>query len=304
MISAMRDISRRDFVKTASAATIAAAGSHLIAQENTMSARTRVFIASGAPNGILSYDWDPATAELTAVGVAAKAPSVDWVCFAPGRKHIYAACEVDSFEGKAAGEVASFAFDAGELKPISARASAGVGTCHVAVDATGRTLVAADYMGGSAASFSIADGKLSEAVWTEHYKHHGPNPDRQESAHAHFVSYSPDNRYVYINDLGGDCIHIYRLDPATAMLTPTGTYTGAPGSGPRTLHFHPNGHTAYCVNEIASTVDILGEARSRWQPVAGEADRSIARGLPRPHPRVRHGDYQKRPLCLLCQPRQ
>jgi 6-phosphogluconolactonase len=265
MISAMRDLSRRDFMKTASAVTFAAAAPKLIAaQENTTPAQTRVFVASGAPNGILAYDWDPATAVLTSVGVAAKAPNVDWLCFDLGRKFIFAACEIDSFDGKAAGEVASFQLDAGELKPLSARASAGVGTCHVAVDSTGRTLVAADYMGGSAASFSITDGKLSEAVWTEHYKNHGPNSDRQEAAHAHFVSFSPDNHYVYINDLGGDCIHIYRLDPATAMLTHTGTYTAAPGSGPRTLHFHPNGHTAYSVNEIVSTVDVL-----EWRSAGG-----------------------------------
>lgn len=257
MIFAMREFSRRDFMKTASSATIAAAASKLISAQGATPARTRVFVASGAPDGILAYDWDPAAASLTPVGVAAKAPNVDWLCFSPGRKHIYAACEIDSFEGKAAGEVASFLHDGGELKPVSARASAGVGTCHVAVDSTGRTLVAADYMGGSAASFSISDGKLSEAVWTEHYKNHGPNSERQESAHAHFVSFSPDNRYVYINDLGGDCIHIYRLDAASAMLTHSGTYTAAPGSGPRTLHFHPNGHTAYCVNELLSTVDIL-----------------------------------------------
>ena len=30
-----------------------------------------------------------------------------------------------------------------------------------------------------------------------------------------------------------------------------------PGSGPRTLHFHPNEKIAYCVNELASTVDVL-----------------------------------------------
>jgi len=251
-------------MKTASAVTLTVAAPHLIAQENTMPSRTRVFVASGAPDGILAYDWDPANAALTPVGVAAKIPSVDWLCLAPGKKHIFAACEIDSFQGKAAGEVASFELDGGELKPLSARPSAGIGTCHVAVDSTGRTLVAADYMGGSAASFHISDGKLSEAVWTEHYKYHGPNADRQESAHAHFVSFSPDNRYAYINDLGGDCIHIYRLDAATSMLVPTGAYTGAPGSGPRTLHFHPNGHTAYCVNEIASTVDIL-----EWRSAGG-----------------------------------
>ena len=252
-------------MKTATAATLAsAAAPFAAARQESAPPLTRVLVASSAPDGILAYDWNPANAELTAAGVAAKVPSVDWVCFSPGKKFVFAACEIDSFEGKAAGEVASFQFDGSGVKPLSARPSAGIGTCHVAVDHTGQTLIAADYMGGSAASFRIADGRLSEAVWTEHYKFHGPNTDRQESAHAHFSSFSPDNRYAYINDLGGDCIHIYRLDPATAMLTPSGAYTGAPGSGPRTLHFHPNGHTAYCMNELASTVDVL-----EWRAAGG-----------------------------------
>jgi 6-phosphogluconolactonase len=127
----------------------------------------------------------------------------------------------------------------------------------VAADATGRMLLAADYTGASAASFRIEGGRLSEAVWTEHYTEHGPNPDRQPTAHAHFASFSPDNRFAYINDLGGDCIHIYEAHPATAKMTPAGTYHGAPGSGARTLHFHPNRRTAYCLNELVSTVDVL-----------------------------------------------
>ncbi len=98
---------------------------------------------------------------------------------------------------------------------------------------------------------------MSPAAWTEHYTVHGPNKDRQQSAHAHFASFSPDNRYAYINDLGGDMIHIYSLDASTAQLTLAGAYHAKPGSGCRTLHFHPNGHTAYCVNEIKSTVDVL-----------------------------------------------
>jgi 6-phosphogluconolactonase len=265
MFPAMIEISRRDFMKTASAVAVTAAAPKIItAQGNGTSSSTRVFVGSGAPDGVLAYDWDPATAALAPAGVAAKIPSVDWLCFSPSKNFVFAACEIDSFDGKAAGEVASFELDAGKLKQLSARPSAGVGTCHVAVDSTGRTLVAADYMGGSAASFLVTDGKLSEAVWTEHYKNHGPNSDRQEAAHAHFASFSPDNRYAYINDLGGDCIHIYRLDATTAMLTPTGTYTAVPGSGPRTLHFHPNGHTAYCVNELVSTVDVL-----EWRSAGG-----------------------------------
>jgi 6-phosphogluconolactonase len=256
MASAMRRLTRREFLSTVSATavgTLAAPG--VLRAAATTSARRRVFVASHAPDGILSFDWDPATAALTRVGVAAKVPNVAWL--APSHGFIYSASELDTFEDKPTGEVASFRTVDGELQPLSARNSAGTGTCHVAVDATGRMLLAADYTGASAASFQIADGKLSEALWTEHYTEHGPNMERQETGHAHFASFSPDNRFAYINDLGGDCIHIYRADPATAHMTGAGTYRGAPGSGARTLHFHPNGRTAYCMNELVSTVDVL-----------------------------------------------
>jgi 6-phosphogluconolactonase len=253
----MAHLSRRAFLATASTAALTSLATPKWARAAAAPARTRVLIGSSAPDGILTYDWDPATAELTAVGVAAKVPKVAWLAFSHGHEFVYSASELDMFEGKPTGEVASFHLVKGALEPLSARNSAGVGTCHVSVDHTGSMLIAADYVGGSAASFRIADGQLGEPVWTEHYTYHGPNTDRQKTAHAHFSSFSPDNRFAYINDLGGDCIHIYRPDPATAAMKPAGTYRGAPGSGPRTLHFHPNGHTAYCMNEIASTVDVL-----------------------------------------------
>ncbi|MGB9406912.1 MAG: lactonase family protein, partial [Terracidiphilus sp.] len=216
-----------------------------------------MFVGASAPDGILAYDWNPETAVLTPAGVAAKVPNVEWLALSPGHEFVYSASELDTFEGKPTGEVASFRLAGGELQPLSARNSAGTGTCHVAVDATGHMLLAADYSGGSTASFRIEDGRLSEAVWTGQYTEHGPNPERQQTAHAHFASFSPDNRFAYINDLGGDRIHIYEADPVTARMTAAGTYRGAPGSGPRTLHFHPNGRTAYCMNELASTVDVL-----------------------------------------------
>ena len=230
---------------TASAATLAAAASPALAASETQ----RVFVGSGTADGILAYDWDPATAELAPAGVAAQVANVDWITFSDDRKFIYAAAEVDTFNGKPTGEVTSFRVDRGKLYPRTAQNSASAGTCHVALDHTGRVLISADYGGGSAASFLITDGKLSPAVWTEHYTVHGPNKDRQQSAHAHFASFSPDNRFAYINDLGGDMIHIYSLNEATAVLTPAGAYHAKPGAGCRTLHFHPNGRTAYCVNQ-------------------------------------------------------
>jgi 6-phosphogluconolactonase len=249
----MGNLSRRTFLMTASAATLAAAAIPGLAATR----RQRVFIASGTPDGILAYDWDPASAELAPAGVAAKLAKVAWIAFSPGHEYLYAASEVDSFNGKPTGGVASFKVVNGELHPLSAQNSPSVGTCHVALDHSGRVLLSADYSGGSAASYLVTEGKLSPIVWSEHYTGHGPNADRQQTAHAHFASFSPDNRFAYFNDLGADCIHIYTLNAATAMLTPAGTYQAKPGAGPRTLRFHPNGHTAYCVNELDSTVDVL-----------------------------------------------
>jgi 6-phosphogluconolactonase len=249
----MGNLSRRSFLRTASAAAVAAAAAPGFAATRCQ----RVFVGSNTPEGILAYDWNPVTAELTPAGIAAKLANVDWVTFSPGREFLYAASEVESFNGKATGAVASFRVRNGQLEPLSARNSASVGTCHIALDHTGRVLLSADYGGGSAASFLVTGGQLSEIVWTEHYTGHGPNADRQQSAHAHFASFSPDNRFAYFNDLGGDCIHIYSLNAASAVLTPAGSYKAKPGAGPRTLRFHPNGRTAYCVNELASTVDVL-----------------------------------------------
>jgi 6-phosphogluconolactonase len=246
-------LSRRAFLKSASAATVAAAALRGWAAPKTR----RVLIASNSPNGILAFDWDGETGTLTAAGVAAKIDMVDWITFSRDRRYLFAACELDSFNGKPTGEVASFRVTNGDLYPLTTRNSASKGTCQVAVDKTGQVMLSADYGGGSVSSFKVTEGKLSDLMWTEHYTDHGPNPNRQQTAHAHYCSFSPDNRFAYVNDLGGDRIHIYHLHPETAKLTHAGEYHGAPGSGARTLHFHPNGHTAYCMNEIVSTVDVL-----------------------------------------------
>ena len=254
----MNKLTRRNFLKAVSAASLAAAaGSSLAEALSLAKGRQRVFVGSNKPDGLLAYDWDPASGELAAAGVAAQLANVAWLTNSPDGKFLFAASEVSSFRGKPTGGVVTYSVANGELKELSAQNAASVGTCHIALDHTGKVLISADYSGGSAASFLVTDGKLSPAVWSEHYTGSGPVKDRQQTAHAHCASYSPDNRFAYINDLGSDCIHIYKLNDETAMLSAAGSYKAKPGSGPRTLHFHPNGHTGYSVNELDSTVDVL-----------------------------------------------
>ena len=150
----------------------------------------------------------------------------------PGKEYLFAACEFDSFNGKPTGEVASFSSENGELQPLSAQNSAAKGTCHVALDHTGHVLLSADYGGGSAASFQVTDGKLSPAVWTEHYTCTARMRIGRRAAHAHFCSFSPDNRFAYINDLGGDMIHIYRAGCGDGTADSGRSVSRAPRRGP------------------------------------------------------------------------
>lgn len=268
---------RREFLTSAGAMLSASALGQVLSGRRAGMKR-RAFVASGAKDGILAFEWDAERGELEARGEAAMLEVVDWLALSHDKKYLYAACEVESFNGRATGMVASFAVEDGGLRQLSARNSASKGTCHCAVDATGDVLLAADYGGGSASSFAIKNGVLSEIVWSEHYTGTGPNQERQEAAHAHFASYSPDNRFAYVNDLGGDTIHIYAVDAATAKLAQTGGYRSAPGAGPRTLRFHPNGRVAYSVNELDSTLDVLAWSKADGSLTLMERHRILPSG--------------------------
>jgi 6-phosphogluconolactonase len=236
-----------------------------------------LFVGTGTntgSKGIYRFQFDSSTGELKPQGLAAEAPSPSFLALSPDKQFLFAVHEIDTYQGQKSGAVSSYALDktTGKLVLINTVASGGSGPCHVNTDRTGRVLLVANYTGGSAASFQIDwNGRLSKAVSEFRYESTGAGPgqdkDRQATAHAHHATTSPDNRFAYINDLGLDRIHIYRLNAATAKLTPNipAEWVAAPGSGPRVLRFHPNGQWAYCVNELSSTIDLLA-----WHPRTGE----------------------------------
>jgi 6-phosphogluconolactonase len=211
--------------------------------------------------GIYAYTFDSATGELTQTGLAVEANNPTFLTLSPNKKFLFACNEISNYEGQRSGAVSSFSVDraAAKLTKISEVSAKGPGTTHVGVDHTGRCVFGANYGGGSAVSFAVdPSGTLSEAVSFFKYEGHGPMP-QQRGPHAHRVTVSPDNKYMFVNDLGLDSIHVYHLDSATAKLTPRDPpdWKAQPGAGPRSLMFHPNKKWAYCVNEVGSSVNVL-----------------------------------------------
>lgn len=205
--------------------------------------------------GIYATRLNDETGELSAPTIAAETPNPTWVTLSPDKKHLYA---VHGSKAQAVG----FTVDAAKAKlaplPASPLAKETVGgPCHLAVDATNRTLLAANYGDGYVESMAIhADGSLGAPSIVQH-SGHGPNPKRQEKPHVHSVTLSPDNRFVIVCDLGLDRIFTYALDPATAKLTPANPpfVTSAPGAGPRHFKFSNDGRHAYNITEMGATMD-------------------------------------------------
>ena len=83
------------------------------------------------------------------------------------------------------------------------------------------------------------------------------NPVRQEAPHVHSVDISPDNRFLYVADLGKDEIAVYNFDASSGKLTPHTVAALKPGSGPRHIAFSRDRRYFYVVNELTATVTTL-----------------------------------------------
>lgn len=214
-----------------------------------------IFLGTYTKNGsqgIYTIRLDDATGALSTPALAAVTPDPAWITFSPDQKFLYA---INGSQAQAVG----FAVDGAraKLSPLPAAPSpAAQPPAHLAVDATGRTLVAANYREGYVASIPIhADGTLGTPTAIKHAGK-GPNPARQDMPHVHSVTISPDNRFAIVCDLGLDKIFSYALDPAAAKLTPANPpfVATAPGAGPRHFKFGPDGTHAYAINEMGGTI--------------------------------------------------
>jgi 6-phosphogluconolactonase len=262
-----------DFLISASAAALAGRRLRFACRTfASLPAARRVFVGSNTPDGILAFDWDPATGELTPAGVAAKLENVDWITFSPGREYLLRRFGGGQLQRQADRRCGQLRVANGELQPLSAQNSASNGTCHVALDRTGRVLLGGRLRRRLAASFLVTDGQAQPCgVDRALHRPRAEQGSAAERARALCFVLARQPLCVYQRP-GRDCIHIYRLERGDGNADAGREAIKAkPGAGPRTLHFHPNGHTAYSINELDSTVDVLEWSKADGSLDAGDA---------------------------------
>jgi 6-phosphogluconolactonase len=195
------------------------------------------------------------------------------LALAPGGGHLFAALYGDGQDDKQPA-LASLRIDpaTGEVT-LDALVAAPARTSFVTVAPGGRFLLAASVGGSVIASFPISDDGVI----------------RQEAGQvvtvkdgAHQIMVVPQGGRVLVPNLGGDIVQQFRFDDATGALEDVGLepFEVGPGFAPRHLTFHPNGRTAYLLNEKGGTVDQLVldgdelrfEATFPYQPPADDGD--------------------------------
>lgn len=210
--------------------------------------------------GIYTVRLDSATGALSAPVVAAETPNPTFLAWRADHRVLYAGGEGADADGKVTGGAAAFTFDpaTGQLAPLNTRGGGGGSTTMLSPDATGKMLVTVSYGAGYVASFPLgADGRIGpRASLIAHAGPLGPNQIRQDKPHPHSVTFSPDNRFAFVADLGLDRVFAYRFDPVTGTLTPhdPASIAVTPGSGPRHTKFSRDGRFFYILGEIDGSV--------------------------------------------------
>jgi 6-phosphogluconolactonase len=193
------------------------------------------------------------TGALSTPELAAESRNPSFLAASRDGRFLYAVNEVEK------GAASAFAIDkqSSRLTPLNQQPTGGADPAHLSIDRDGRTVLVANYTGGSVAAFPIGpDGRLGALTSFVQHTGHSVNPDRQTSPHAHQVLSDPRNRFVYVADLGLDKIMIYKFDPAAHTLAAAAPGSAAvkPGAGPRHLTFDAVGRNVYVINELDCTI--------------------------------------------------
>lgn len=208
--------------------------------------------------GIYVYKFDPASGTATSVSsIACENPS--YLALSADGNFLYSVTENG---GDKPGSVSAFAFDkkTGELKLLNTQPSGGDHPCYVSVDTKNSWVAVANYTGGNFSMLPVSkDGSLQPAVQT--IQHHGAGivESRQKAPHVHMTIFSPEEKYVVVNDLGTDEVSAYsfkRKKDQPLDTTADIRLKMAAGAGPRHLEFNTSHKLVYVLEELSGKISV------------------------------------------------
>jgi 6-phosphogluconolactonase (cycloisomerase 2 family) len=208
------------------------------------------YTSKGNP-GIEVFHWDAKTGTATK-SYSLTVPQASYQAISGD--YLFSVSE----EGDGKASVSSFQMRNGKYEAINTEFSLkGDHPCHLSYREKSKTIYTANYTGGSVSVFQTANGKLKPLSQYIAYTGSSVNKDRQNSAHAHMVSLSPDQNTLFVTDLGSDKIYAHAILADGRLAEKRTEIAIKPGNGPRHIRFNAKGDRAYLLNELSSDVDVF-----------------------------------------------
>lgn len=215
-------------------------------------------------DGIYCFTLDVKSGELIFQGVTTGIENPSYLITNPNQPYLYAVSETEY------STCVSYRIETntGALSFLNSQSTLGASSAHLSLDYANHYALIANYgsVGQTAVVLPIQpDGSFGPPTSSVKHAGTGPNRERQEAPHGHCILPDPNNRYVFVADLGIDQLVGYKFESKTGQLTPHASFTLASGTGPRHYIFHPNGLFAYVIQELNSTISVLSYDANRGQ---------------------------------------
>lgn len=186
---------------------------------------------------------EPEVAAVTATGRNSYLAKAGDIC--------YAVSEVPLAAGYT-GKLHSFRILEKGLEPVDTLDGLPPLLPHLAVNAAGTVLYTASYGTGEILAIALADGKFGQILSRTRNVGSSVDPRRQTCAHPHSVWLTPDEKRLFLCDLGTDEVVSWPLDDHGRIVVEERRSLAMPkGYGPRHLVFSPDGSKAWVLTEMA-----------------------------------------------------
>jgi 6-phosphogluconolactonase len=223
--------------------------------------RIFLFVGSytdGKPDtGIYVFELEVLNGSLKQISVVDEVVNPSFLDISPDGKNLYVCTETKLPQN---GNISAYFFNSenGTLIFLNKETTGGENPIYVAVDNSNRFVATGNYGSGNFCVFNTnKNNGLNPYYKFFQLSGSSINKQRQEKSHVHATVFSPDNKFLYVTDLGTDKISVYEFNAgADKSLIELGSLSVncVPGSGPRHLTFHPKKNFAYCIEELSGTI--------------------------------------------------
>jgi 6-phosphogluconolactonase len=212
--------------------------------------------------GIYVYEFNRDSLTFHLIQTVDHQRDPSYLTISPDGKFLYAANGGTVNDSTHWGSVSAYSIDplSGKLSVLNDKTSFGSDPCHIEIDHGGHTVFLTNYNDAVLTAYILnADGSISDHYQVFHETGSSVNPNRKAEAHVHSSLLSPDNKYVYVADLGSDKVRVYDYDQANFTVKPGDPEAASviPGSGPRHMTIFPGLPYMYLVQEMSNTVSVF-----------------------------------------------